>query len=242
MKTSILLFLSGFFVSGICLGQKKPDGSPASDGGKGGFFAKGPIGSAGQVQFGGFVGLNLSGAIVKYPAYQVSGARPGVGFEIGGFADVPLPNKLYSFRPSLSYSLERASAVVEGDRSSVHISFIKLPLDLVYHSSSMENRLFFGGGPFLAYNFGGKYNWSNTRVQSISFGSDQGDFGRTYKRLDLGLDLLGGYQLNKQVVLGAHFDFGLLNMVHTMEDPDAHKASIRTLNFGVTMGYVFGGK
>lgn len=242
MRTLVLLFLSGFFVSGICLGQKTPDGAKPVDGGKGGFFAKGPIGTLGQVQFGGSIGLNLSGAIVKYPAYQVSGARPGVGFEIDGFADVPLPNKQYSFRPSLSYSLERASAVVEGDRSSVHISFIKLPLDLVYHSSSMENRLFFGAGPFLAYNLGGKYNWSNTRVQSISFGSDQGDYGRTYKRLDLGLDLLGGYQLNKQVVFGAHFDFGLLNMVHTMEDPDAKKASIRTLNFGVTMGYVFGGK
>ena len=213
MKTTLLLLFSGLFVSI----------------------------SYGQIQFGGSLGLNLSGAIVKYPAYQVSGARPGPGFEIGGFADIPLKNKLYSFRPGLSYSLERASAVVEGDRSSIHVSFIKLPLNVVYHSSYKQNRVFFGAGPFLAYNLGGKYNWANTRVQSIAFGSDQGDYGRTYKKVDLGIGLLGGYQLNKQILLGAHFDFGLLNMIHMTEDPDeAKKAGIHTLNLSFTAGYLFG--
>jgi hypothetical protein len=250
MRTLFLLFISSLFVTAAVFAQgttskattpKKATGQQQKA--KDGLFAKGPVATLGDIQFGAMVGPSLSGAIVKYPAYQVSGARPGLGFEIGGFADIPLPNKLYSFRPSLSYSLERASAVVEGDRSSVHISFIKLPLDVIYHSKAMEGRLFFGAGPFLAYNLGGKYNWANTRVQSISFGSDQGDYGRTYKRLDVGINLLGGYQLNKQIVFGAHFDFGLLNMIHMTEDPDeAHKASIRTLNFGVTAGYVFGGE
>lgn len=249
MRTLLLLLMLSFFgtTAVFAQGRTTKETSPKKAAGQqkkaaDGLFAKGPLPASGEVQFGAMIGPGLSGAIVKYPAYQVSGARPGLGFEIGGFADIPLPNKLYSFRPSLSYSLERASAVVEGDRSSVHISFIKLPLDVIYHSTAMENRLFFGAGPFLAYNLGGKYNWSNTRVQSISFGSDQGDYGRTYKRLDVGINLLGGYQLNKQIVFGAHFDFGLLNMVHTMEDPDAKKASIRTLNLGVTAGYVFGGK
>ncbi|MEO6960522.1 MAG: outer membrane beta-barrel protein [Puia sp.] len=203
-----------------------------------GLFAKA---SYSQIRFGGIIGPNFSGAIVKYPTYEVSGARPGIGFEIGAFADVSLTDKKYSFRPALSYSLERASAVVEGDRSAIHVSFIKIPLDLTYHASP-ENPFFFGVGPYLAFNLGGKYNWAGTRTTAIAFGSDQGDYGRTYKKLDLGLDLLAGYQYNRQIVFGAQLDFGLLNMIHTTEDPDEqHRASIHTLNLGLTVGYLFGG-
>ncbi len=231
MKTLFLLVTTLFFLALSSYGQQTSTAS------------KKPAADSRKIRFVGTAGLSLSGAIVKYPAYQVSGARPGLGVEIGGFADIPLANKLYSFRPGLGYSLERASAVVEGDRSSIHVSFIKVPLDLIYHSPYMDGRLSLGAGPFLAYNLGGKYNWANTRVQSISFGSDQGDFGRTYKRVDMGINLLGSYQLNEQIILGAHFDFGLLNMIHMTEDPDeAKKASIHTLNFGITAGYIFGSK
>ena len=198
-----------------------------------------------QTRFGATAALNFSGAIVKYPTYEVSGAHPSPGFEVGVFADIPLDGKmnLFSFRPSLSYSLERASAVVEGDKAKIHISFIKVPLLFMYHSKAMEKRLSFGVGPYIAYNLGGKYDWANTRVQSISFGSDQADYGRTYKKIDIGADLQGVCQLNEQLALGAKFDLGLINMIHTTEDPDAAKASkIHTISFAFTAAYSFGGK
>ena len=198
-----------------------------------------------HIQFGGTAAINFSGAIVKYPTYEVSGAHPSPGFELGVFADIPLDGKmsLFSFRPSLSYSLERASAVVEGDKAKIHISFIKVPLLFMYHSSAMQKRLSFGVGPYIAYNLGGKYDWANTRVQSISFGSDQADYGRTYKKIDIGADLQGVCQLNEQLALGAKFDLGLINMIHTTEDPDAAKSTkIHTLSFAFTAAYSFGGK
>jgi hypothetical protein len=198
-----------------------------------------------HIQFGGTAGLNFSGAIVKYPTYEVSGAHPSPGFEVGVFADIPLDGKmsLFSFRPSLSYSLERASAVVEGDKAKIHISFIKVPLLFMYHSNAMQKRLSFGVGPYIAYNLGGKYDWANTRVQSISFGSNQADYGRTYKKIDIGTDLQGVYQLNEQLALGAKFDLGLINMIHTTEDPDAAKSSkIHTISLAFTVAYTFGTK
>ncbi len=198
-----------------------------------------------QIQFGGTAALNFSGALVKYPAYEVSGAHPSAGFELGVYADVPLDGKMnqFSFRPSLLYSLERASAVVEGDKAKIHISFIKIPLVLMYHSNGMDKRLYFGGGPYLGFNLGGKYDWANTRVQSISFGTNDSDFGRTYKRVDIGLDLQGRYQLNDQLGVGAKFDVGLLNMVHTTEDPDAKSSSkIHTISLALTVAYSFGSK
>src|SRR5882762_9317302 len=113
MRKLLLLFITYLFIT-ACYGQ--------------------------QIRYGGQAGLNFSGAIVKYPAYEVKGARPAPGFEIGGFADIPLSNKMLSFHPSLSYSLERASAEVEGDKASIHISFIKMPLDIVYHAASAQNK------------------------------------------------------------------------------------------------------
>ena len=197
-----------------------------------------------HIQFGALLGPNLSGSTVKYPTYDVESPKPGVGFDVGFFADIPLNNKQYSFRPSITYSLERASAVIEGDKANVHVSFIKLPLDFVYHSGGLQNRLSFGLGPYIAYNLGGKYDWSETRVNDVAFGSDSTtDFGRTYKRLDVGLELFGSYQFNKQIVFSAKFDYGLLNMVHTTEDPDEQSmAKIHTLCFGIAIGYLFGVK
>ena len=216
MRTLFTLIISGFFVT-ACYCQ--------------------------NTQFGALLGPTLSGATVKYPTYDVKSPHPGAGIDIGVFADVPL-QKQFSFRPGLTYSLERASAVIEGDKAKVHVSFIKLPLDFVYHSGSMENKLSFGLGPFIAYNLGGKYNWANTRTNSIGFGSDSTtDFGRSYKRVDVGLELFGGYQFNKQIVFSAKFNYGLLNMVHLTEDPDEAKvAKIHTLCFGVAIGYILGAK
>ncbi|MGC4034577.1 MAG: porin family protein [Chitinophagaceae bacterium] len=204
------------------------------------FIAKG---YSQDVHFGALFGPTLSGSTVKYPTYEVKSPHPGAGFDIGVFAEIPLQKQL-SFRPSLTYSLERASAVIEGDKAKVHVSFIKIPLDVIYHSTSMDNKLSFGIGPYIAYNLGGKYNWAETRTNSIAFGSDEDtDFGRTYKRVDVGLDLFAGYQFNKQILFSAKFDYGLLNMVHMTEDPDeAHLAKIHTLCFGVAVGYILGSK
>jgi outer membrane protein with beta-barrel domain len=197
-----------------------------------------------NIQFGALLGPNLSGSTVKYPTYDVKSPKPGVGLDVGFFADVPFSNKQFSFRPNLTYSLERASAVIEGDKAKVHVSFIKLPLDFVYHSSSMQNKLSFGLGPYIAYSLGGKYNWADTRVNSIGFGNDSTtDFGRTYKRVDIGLELFGSYQYTKQIVFTAKFNYGLINAVHTTEDPDEqHLAKIHTLCFGIAVGYLFGNK
>jgi hypothetical protein len=69
-----------------------------------------------NIQFGALLGPNLSGSTVKYPTYEVKSPMPGVGLDIGFFADVPLTKEV-SFRPNLTYSLERASAVIEGDKA-----------------------------------------------------------------------------------------------------------------------------
>jgi len=196
-----------------------------------------------DLQFGAVLGPSLSGSTVKYPKYDVKSPMPGLGIDIGGFAELPL-NKQLSFRPNLTYSLERASAVIEGDKAKVHVSFIKLPLDFVYHSNAMQNKLTFGLGPYIAYSLGGKYNWSNTRINSIAFGSDSTtDFGRSYKRVDAGIELFGCYQYNKQISFSAKFNYGLLNMVKMTEDPaEATLAKIHTLSFGIAANYLLGKK
>jgi hypothetical protein len=126
----------------------------------------------------------------------------------------------------------------------VHVSFIKLPLDFVYHLSSSQNKWSFGLGPYIAYSLGGKYNWANTRTNSIAFGGDSTtDFGRSYKRVDVGTELFGSYQYYKQIIFSAKFNYGLLNIVKMTEDPDEAKlAKIHTLCFGIAVGYLFGVK
>ena len=181
-----------------------------------------------QIQVGAMAGLNLSGAQVKQEDPIKGG--PLVGFELGLYADIPLSDKKFSFRPSLMYSNE-GDKVNEFDVDGhIHISFIKLPLPVIYHSTIAQNKMFFGFGPYLAYALSGKYHRTDIdKTVSIQFGSnkDMDDL----KRFDAGASFLVGYQLKKNIFLTGKFDLGLANI----SDLDA---KIRTRSFGVTVGYL----
>lgn len=187
-----------------------------------------------KIKFGAEAGANLSGAIVKDPGGNPSGT-PLPGFQLGGFAGLALPAKSLSVNARLLFSYEGYKADVYDTKATIHVSFLKLPVNLVYKPGDASGKWFIGLGPYLAAGIGGHYVSQDTKV-SIHFGSnaDNDDL----KRFDIGADLMGGYQATDKILVRAAFDIGIINYLTPGSTADA---SAHTLSFGITAAYLLGG-
>jgi len=189
-----------------------------------------------QFQFGGEIGLNLSGATLNDPGADPKGP-PAPGFQIGAFGTVAIPVAHLSVGARLLYSYEGYSTNLYGYPVSIHVGFLKIPINLIYKSTEKDNKWFFGIGPYIAPSLGGHYYAQNHRT-TILFGNNA--INDNLKRVDIGADLMAGYQINEKIFVRASFDFGLINYVTPGSTADNAKA--HTLNLGLTAGYVIGGK
>ena len=173
-------------------------------------------------------GLNLSGGIAKETGVVIKG-KPALGYILGGIADIPLPNPRWSIRPSLTFQHEASNADIFDNSTYIRVNYIKLPIDLVYHSDWANKKLFFGLGPWLAYGLSGKYTQQGD-TYSIHFGSSSANDAH---HLDFGLDFLVGYVLKPDMMLTAKFDLGLKDV---SAQPDF--VTIYTRSFGVSFVYL----
>jgi hypothetical protein len=181
-----------------------------------------------DIRWGVEGGLNLSGGIARETGVVIKG-KPALGYALGGFADIPLPNPRWSIRPNLIFEHEASNADVFDNNTYIRVNYIKLPIDLVYHSDWGNKKVFFGLGPWLAYGLSGKYTQQGY-TYSIAFGkSDLNDA----HHLDFGLDFLVGYVLKPDMMLTAKFDLGLRDV---SAQPDF--VTIHTRSFGVSFVYL----
>src|ERR1700733_1727290 len=178
-----------------------------------------------NIQLGAEGGINVSGASATEPGVVFHGS-PGIRFAIGGFADIPLPNKMFSIRPKLLFSREAYDPILFGDKTPFAISYINLPIPVIYHSSLSANKMFFGLGPYFGYALSGKYVTQGITTKIVWGSNPDEDDG---KRLDIGADVLVGYQLEKDISLTAKLDWGIKDI---SAEPTFYK--VHTRNFGLT--------
>ena len=190
-----------------------------------------------DMQFGAQLGINFSGASAKNSNEKFKGS-PLPGVEAGVFADIPLANSL-SFHPGALFSYEGYKPKIDPFTANIHVFYFKLPLDVVYHVSPGAGKFFFGLGPYIGFALSGKYHRSGgdepSATVDISFGNDENT--NDLKRLDAGINLLAGYQVQKNLLLSARFDLGIINISPSKDDIVYH-----TRSFAISAGYLFGGK
>lgn len=183
------------------------------------------------IQFGGIAGLNWAGAVSNTSGSgKVSGSTL-TGFTLGAFADVPLTKSLH-FRPSLLYADEGFQPNVQGSKVNIHVAFLSVPLDLVYHTKLFGKRFFVGAGPYLAYAMSGTYTIKGINTD-MDFGNNYTN-GDDLRHLDMGANVMAGLLMDRNFIIGAKFDMGLSNIA-----PTGSAADIRTRSFGISLGYVF---
>lgn len=156
-----------------------------------------------------------------------------------------------SFQPGLAYITKgggssdyaaTSSTSSISAKSTLNFNYLELPLNVLYNVKLKPGKIFFGGGPYLAYGLSGTakveattYNASGAVVsrnnvsEDVTWGSGTNDV----KRFDVGLNALVGFRLNNGLELNLGLGAGLGNLSNDSS------VSIKNQTLSAGLGYFF---
>lgn len=190
----------------------------------------------GKASFGVRAGINfqnLNGEDANGRDYDY---KLKTGFHIGVNAEVPVAPEFY-VQPGLLFSTKGAKIENPGDDTKVKLSYLEIPINVLYKPTLGSGKLLLGFGPYIGIAVGGKIKTGSHSVD-IHYKNDisAAETRPTYKRMDFGGNLLAGYELSNKVSVQLNAQLGMVNL-----DPkiDGKKPDTKTKNtgFGFSVGY-----
>ncbi|MEZ4910124.1 MAG: porin family protein [Saprospiraceae bacterium] len=165
-----------------------------------------------KAQLGVRAGLNFSSTNIEFAGISAS-TDSKVGFHVGLVNDFMLSDKL-TFRPGVLLSFKGGKS----DAESTNLTYIDIPLSLVYNFSGGDTGFFAEVGPYLGFLLAAK--------------SEDVDIKDGYKSLDLGLSLGLGYDLGSFLV-GANYGLGLANVAEVEDGVDVSAKNNNIAVYGI---------
>ncbi len=169
------------------------------------------------------------------------------GFNAGVVVQIPVAPEFF-FQSGLLYTTKGAKdskALLGLGTLQYNLSYIELPLNMLYKPVLGNGHFLLGFGPYIAYGLGGKakYAIGNTSYEeNIVFANEYDNglhYGQYIKRLDYGGNLFFGYELSNGVSLQLNTQLGMakINADNTKFPND--KTSFKNTGFGLSLGYMF---
>jgi hypothetical protein len=209
-----------------------------------------------QVEFGVVAGPNFQNMVGKDADGDKLTNGLLVGFHAGVTANIPIAPDFY-FQTGLLFSqkgsknnmgLIPVKASSDDYNTTTRISYIDLPLHLLFRPELGNGHILVGFGPYVAFGIGGKqmvdYASLPTMEQKVKFkgeitGDERWDLENTYfKRFDAGADIFFGYEMSMGLWFRLNAQLGLLNMIPDVADYDG-EANLKNTGFGLSVGYNF---
>lgn len=176
------------------------------------------------------------------------------GFHAGVNVNIPVATGFY-FQPGLLFSIKGAKneffnppLKASGDyTTTTKLSYIELPLNLLFRPQLGSGHILLGFGPYVAYGIAGK---ETTRLNSISIerpvkfeNQVQGwaDLVENayYRPFDAGANILFGYEFSMGVFLQLNAQLGLLKINPEYNWISEDQTSYRNTGYGLSFGYRF---
>jgi hypothetical protein len=180
-----------------------------------------------------------------------------VGFHAGVTASMPIAPDLY-FQTGLLLS-QKGSRNNEGlipikaaddeYNTTTRISYIDIPLHLLFMPEFGSGHILVGFGPYMGVGLFGSEDvdyGSNTPTmeQKIKFKGEITDDeywqmeNAYYKRFDAGADIFVGYEMSMGLWFRLNAQLGLLNMIPSIMDYEG-ESNLKNNGFGISAGYNF---
>jgi hypothetical protein len=170
-----------------------------------------------------------------------------IGFHAGVNIQIPVAPEFY-FQPGLLFSTKGAKNNYGSLTGTYKLSYIELPLNLVYKGSLGNGYVMVGFGPYVAYGIGGKATvvYSSTTYETdIEFKSvlESGDPWVPYFRaFDAGGNIFAGFEMASGIFLQLNAQLGMLKI-----NPEDNRViqiysdqlSVKNTGFGLSLGYRF---
>ena len=200
---------------------------------------------AGKTSFGISAGINfqnLTGTDADGDDYDNDLLT---GFTGGINVQVPIAPEFF-FQPGLMFAPKGAKSSLEffGQTFSgkVKLSYIELPLNLLFKPQLGSDYILLGFGPYLAYGVGGSVSYNGGEMD-VKFKSKvkMADMTQAayFKPFDAGANLFAGYEFANKLSFQLNAQLGMLNISPEIEDLPQDKSLIKNTGFGFSLGYRF---
>lgn len=173
-----------------------------------------------------------------------------LGYHAGLNVQIPIAPQFY-FQPGLLYSTKGAkktyNSLILGEITrTTKLTYLELPLNLVYKGELSNGFVMLGFGPYAGYAIGGKVlveGGSVTIDNKIVFEGtievDDDESHATFKALDLGGNIFAGFEMSNGIFLQLDAQLGMVKINPENNGNTNNKTSVKNTGFGVSLGYRF---
>ncbi len=208
-----------------------------------------------QVDFGIVAGPNFQNMVGKDNDGDKITNGLIVGFHAGVSASIPIATDFY-FQTGLLFA-QKGSRNNEGllptkasddeYHTTTRISYIDLPLHLLFKPEFGGGHILVGFGPYVAFGVAGNQEVDYSPIlyeQKVKFKSNitpeeywDLDFVY-YRRFDAGADIFAGYELSMGLWFRLNAQLGLLDVIPDVDEYD-NDSFLKNTGFGLSVGYNF---
>ncbi len=160
------------------------------------------------------------------------------GFHAGLNVQIPIVPDFY-FQPGLLFTTKGCKAEDDND-VKINISYLELPLNLVYKPLVGKGHFMLGFGPYLAYGISGKVK-DGDDSEDIEFSNkvDSPQTVLTLRPFDAGANIFAGYELPVGLFFQLNTQLGLLNIQPEYEGMEDNEFSLKNTGFSLSAGFRF---
>lgn len=189
----------------------------------------------GNTTFGIRAGVNFQNLNGKDESDRNLKNKMKVGFNIGANAEIAIAQDFY-VQPGLLFSTKGAK--IENTDIKVNLSYLEIPINLLYKPVLGDGKLLLGFGPYLGFAVGGKVDDTDIKFEK-EISQAESETGTPYlKRFDAGANLLVGYELSSRISAQLNAQLGLVNIQPKITGLDTD-AKTKNTGFGISIGYRF---
>lgn len=164
------------------------------------------------------------------------------GFNVGVNAEIPVATDFY-VQPGVLFSTKGAKSDIDDD-AKIKLSYIEVPINFLYKPVLGSGKLLLGIGPYVAFAIGGKVSDGNGKDTDIEFENEitltqYGSATPYFKRLDVGGNLLVGYELSSKLSAQLNAQLGMVKINPKITGISGDDTKAKNTGFGVSLGYRF---
>jgi len=172
-----------------------------------------------------------------------------LGYHAGVNVQIPIAPQFY-FQPGLLYSTKGAkneySILGTSYTRTTKLSYIEMPLNLVYKASLGGGYFMLGFGPYVGYGFGGKVVTEGGDIsldQKIEFQNVVETTDNItvpyFKAFDVGGNIFAGYEMSNGIFAQFNTQLGMVKINPEYEILTDDQSVIKNTGFGFSLGYRF---
>jgi hypothetical protein len=168
-----------------------------------------------------------------------------IGVHVGVNAQIPIAPEFY-FQPGLLFATKGAIDKTDNIKFRYSLSYLEVPLHVVYKAPLGTGYFMLGFGPYIAYAMNGKVT---SEIESVKVETDikfqnKVEASETldavyFKRMGAGASIFVGYEFANGIFLTFNTQVGLLNLHPEYPAIEDDKSLVQHAGFGLSLGFRF---